>query len=383
MDRLWHLAIVFFLLHSLNAHAGDTLNVHFFGSETCGECQQIINHILNPLSQEYPARLEVHFHEIDSKEGFQLLMEMENTYNVPVSSAQELFLPDTFLTGADDIMTHAEPLIIRYLNNPQKWRDSPKSPASASDTTGYRNKLAKKFSDFSFIGIVLAGLADGVNPCAIATMIFLISFLATQKRSRKEVLVIGLCFTAAVFVTYLLIGIGAFNALSFLNKNAWISITIKWVAVIVAGIIGIICFRDAIVYAISGKTSQIKLQLPRAVKLRIHSVISGQLSRSGLVVGALITGFLVTLLEAVCTGQVYLPTIVLMTREEGLRAKGWAYLILYNILFVLPLLVIMVLAYFGLTWEKLAKKTQKHMVMLKTLLGFVLLLLALFLATAM
>jgi cytochrome c biogenesis protein CcdA len=99
--------------------------------------------------------------------------------------------------------------------------------------------------------------------------------------------------------------------------------------------------------------------------------------------GALITGFLVTLLEAVCTGQVYLPTIVLMTREEGLRAKGWAYLILYNILFVLPLLVIMVLAYFGLTWEKLAKKTQKHMVMLKTLLGFVLLLLALFLATAM
>jgi cytochrome c biogenesis protein CcdA len=308
-------------------------------------------------------------------------MNFEQRYEVPVSSAQSLFLPDTFVTGYEDITRMAEPLIIEYLHDPDTWQDDTVAPQPG--TGSYRETLAKKFSEFSFIGIVLAGLADGVNPCAIATMIFLISFLATQKRSRKEVLIVGLCFTGAVFITYLLIGIGAFNALSFLNQTPWISMTIKWTAVIVAASIGVLCFRDAIVYAATGKIKQIKLQLPTPVKMRIHRVISGHLSGSGLILGALITGFLVTLLEAVCTGQVYLPTIVLMTREHGLRARGWAYLILYNFLFVLPLLIIMILAYFGLTWEKLAKKTQHHMVFLKTLLGVVLLVLALFLALAM
>jgi thiol:disulfide interchange protein len=120
-------------------------------------------------------------------------------------------------------------------------------------------------------------------------------------------------------------------------------------------------------------------QLPKALKLRIHKVISGQLSSRSLVIGAIVMGFLVTLLEAVCTGQVYLPTIVLMTRQEGLRLTGWLYLIFYNFLFVLPLLIVMVLAYFGMTWNTLAKTTQKHMTLLKVLLGLMLLGLAVFL----
>ena len=124
----------------------------------------------------------------------------------------------------------------------------------------------------------------------------------------------------------------------------------------------------------------ITLQLPKSVKLMIHKVISSQLTQSSLFFGAITTGFLVTLLEAVCTGQVYLPTIVLMTKESGLKFTGWIYLILYNILFVLPLLIIMILAYFGLTWDRLAKATQANLSMLKILLGTVLLFLAIFLS---
>ena len=111
-------------------------------------------------------------------------------------------------------------------------------------------------------------------------------------------------------------------------------------------------------------------------------MISGNLSGSGLVVGAVITGFLVTLLEAVCTGQVYLPTIVLMTRQEGLRLTGWFYLVFYNVLFVLPLLIVMILAFLGLKWDRLAKTTQKHLVPIKIALGCVLCGLAVFIVAA-
>lgn len=211
---------------------------------------------------------------------------------------------------------------------------------------------------------------------------FLISFLATQKRKRSEILAIGVSFTLAVYVTYFLIGLGAFRLLTALGIYRWLSLTIKWSAVVVAGGLGLYSFRDAIVYARSGKAQDIKLQLPKAVKMRIHKVISGNLSSGSLILGSIVTGFLVTLLEAVCTGQVYLPTIILMTRDQSLKLEGYLYLVFYNFLFVLPLLLIMVFAYYGLTWNQLSKATQKHMVIIKVLLGVVLAGLAAFLALA-
>ena len=76
----------------------------------------------------------------------------------------------------------------------------------------------------------------------------------------------------------------------------------------------------------------------------------------------------------------YVPYIVAMTQRESLRLKGFLFLILYNFLFVLPLLIVMVLAYFGLKWNDLAKKTQKNMVFLKITLGLVMTALAFYLA---
>jgi cytochrome c biogenesis protein CcdA len=269
-------------------------------------------------------------------------------------------------------------LIQACLADPSKW----KTENVVIDSAGLRTTLKQRFEQFAFVQIVLAGLADGINPCAIATMIFLISFLATQKRKRIEVLAIGLSFTAAVYLTYLLIGLGAFKALTLLKQYYWISKAVKWAAVAFAGIVGLICFWDAIMYKLTGNVKEVKIQLPKALKLRIHGIISGNLKRSGLFVGAITAGFLVTLLEAVCTGQVYIPTIILMTRQEGLRLAGWLYLLFYNFLFVLPLLIIMVMAYYGLRWDQLAKSTQRNLPLLKTIMGVVLIGLAVFLAVA-
>jgi cytochrome c biogenesis protein CcdA len=161
-----------------------------------------------------------------------------------------------------------------------------------------------------------------------------------------------------------------------------LSKVIRWSAVGLALVVGIVSFIDAFRFGKSRKTQDIALQLPKAVKLRIHKVISGNLSGTQLATGAIVTGFLVTLLEAVCTGQVYLPTIILMTKQHGLRFTGWLYLIFYNVLFVMPLLIVMALAYFGLKWDRLAKVTQQHLPLLKVLLGVVLIALAAFLAFA-
>lgn len=356
----------------------DKLIIQFFGGATCGDCMEIKHSILFPAQKSNEEKIDLRIYDIDTDSGFNLLIKLEEDYNVKASAPITMFFPDTFLTGNEDIRKHGSRLIEYYLNNPQKWVIA--SENVHLETEQIAEKLAQRFKEYSFISILVAGLIDGVNPCAIATMIFLVSFLATKKRSRKEVLVIGLCFTGSVFVTYLLLGIGAFRIITALDQYRWMSKMIRWSAVGFAGIVGVLSFSDAFRFKKSKKTEDIKLQLPKAVKLRIHKVISGNLAGSQLATGAVITGFLVTLLEAVCTGQVYLPTIVLMTKQEGLRFTGWLYLVFYNFLFVVPLLIVMILAYYGMKWDKLAKTTQKNLVAIKIIFGIVLIGLAVFLA---
>ncbi|NLW30515.1 MAG: hypothetical protein GXY77_03560 [Fibrobacter sp.] len=358
----------------------DKLIIQFFGGATCGDCMEIKHSILFPAQKSNEEKIDLRIYDIDTDSGFNLLIKLEEDYNVKASAPITIFFPDTFLTGKEDIRKHGSRLIEYYLNNPQKWMVV--SENVHLETEKIAEKLAQRFKEYSFISILVAGLIDGVNPCAIATMIFLVSFLATKKRSRKEVLVIGMCFTGSVFITYLLLGIGAFRIITALDQYRWMSKVIRWSAVGFAGIVGTLSFADAFRFKKSKKTEDIKLQLPKVVKLRIHKVISGNLAGSQLATGAVITGFLVTLLEAVCTGQVYLPTIVLMTKQEGLRFTGWLYLIFYNFLFVVPLLIVMILAYYGMKWDKLAKTTQKNLVAIKIIFGIVLIGLAVFLAIA-
>jgi hypothetical protein len=375
-----HAAIIpiLFLLSVGFTAPAEKLVLHFFGSATCGECLEIKDGVLKPLAREFPDKLDIRIHEIEDTTTFPIMSRMEEAYHVTNPSPQELFFPDTVLLGYESIMANGDRMIRAYLADSSRWQ----AREVAADTTHYSAALKKRVSQFSFWGITAAGMVDGVNPCAIATLIFLISFLATQKRKRSEVLLIGMTFTAVVYLTYLLLGAGAFKALTMLDQFRWLSLAIRWSAVGAAGVVGLISFWDAFAFRRSGKTEDIKLQLPKPVKLAIHKIISTNLKGSQLFWGAIVTGFLVTLLEAVCTGQVYLPTIVLMTKSEGLRMQGWIYLLYYNLLFVLPLLIVMILAYFGLTWNKLAKTTQKHLPLLKILLGTVMIGVAVFLAVA-
>jgi len=359
------------------------VSIYFFGSPTCGECLEIKEKILFPTQKKYQNKIDLKIYNIDTDSGFNLMTKLEEIFNVKTTASIELFLPDTYLIGSDDIKKYASNMISQRISNPIIWQNTAnKLSLLKVESSSYEDKIKDKFKQFSLISIIAAGIVDGINPCAIATLIFLVSFLATKKRSRKEIITIGSCFTFAVFFTYLLLGIGAFKAITSLEHYRWLSLGIKWIAISLAFIIGVYSLIDAYKFSKTKKTENVKIQLPKAIKLQIHKIITANLSGSQLAFGAIVTGFLVTLLEAVCTGQVYLPTIVLMTKQESTRFLGWLYLIFYNILFVLPLILVIILAYFGLKWDKLAKFTQKHLSLLKILLGIVLISLAFFLLLA-
>jgi hypothetical protein len=340
----------------------------------------IKNTLLKPLEAQHASTLKIHFKNIEDDKDFTLLSKMEKGYKLTTSSPQELFFPDTVLLGYDGIMKNGRTIIENYLAHPQKWVYHHAYGDSTIDTISSTTSIQERIGKFTFIGLFAAGFVDGINPCAIATMIFLISFLGTQQRSRREILKVGLAFTGTVFVTYLSIGLGAFKILSMFEQYYWISLGIRAFAVIVAVTVAFLAIWDAIKYHKSRQTRDLTNQLPKAIKILIHRVIRGNLTSNRLVVGAIITGFLVTLLMGVCTAKIYLPTIVLMTHHFGFRLLGWGLLLFYNFLFVLPLLIVMISAAYGLKWNKLSKFTQKHLSLMEILLALVLFALAAFIS---
>jgi len=85
------------------------------------------------------------------------------------------------------------------------------------------------------------------------------------------------------------------------------------------------------------------------------------LTTRGLVVGSLSVGFLVSILESLCTGQVYLPTIVFVARAPGLRASAIGYLLLYSLMFILPLVGILIVGYLGVKSEYMGNFLRRHL----------------------
>jgi len=360
--------------------ANSPLELYFFGSATCGECFEIKNSLLFPIERELDGRIKIQYYDTDA-EGIGLLLNMGRERKVDISSAQLLFFPDTVLLGFESIMANTRAIVEEYINDPQRRMSI---GAAALNNAESLELVEEEFSKLVFWAVIAAAFTDSINPCAIATMVFLVSFLATQKRKRLEILSVGLSFTAAVFITYLLLGIGALKALTALSGYGIAKQIIRWIAIALAGGVGIISFIDAFSYKKTGDSKSIMLQLPKPVKMRIHKVITNNMKGSRLIIGAIITGFLVTLLEAICTGQVYLPIITTLAQASNSSQQKTAmlYLIMYNFIFVVPLIAVMIATYYGMRWNQLSKMAQKHLTLSKIILGTVMLGLAAYMLLA-
>jgi len=110
--------------------------------------------------------------------------------------------------------------------------------------------------------------------------------------------------------------------------------------------------------------------LKKNINLVIGQGLRGQKERSaGYLIGAsFLIGVMVSLLEAVCTGQVYLPTIVFITKNQITSVKAWVYLLVYNLMFILPLVVIFVMTLVGFGSQKFNDLLKRHLGRIKVLM---------------
>jgi cytochrome c biogenesis protein CcdA len=275
-----------------------------------------------------------------------------------------------FLSGEAQIKKQLEEVILNSLREKGVALKEALSPVD----------LVSRFRSFSVLGIIFAGLVDGFNPCAFTVIVFFISFLSFQKYSKRNILVTGLCFIFAVFLTYLLIGLGLFRMLYSLRVFYFLFRLFYILIACLAFLLGIFTVYDILKFKATQKAEDMFLKLPVRLKYYIHYIIGlkyRQVDKNAqsnkrifqLIITAFAVGSIVSVVELVCTGQLYLPTIGFVLKISPLRLQALTYLIIYNIMFVIPLLLVFFFALAGVGSGEFSKFTQKHMILIKALMA--------------
>ena len=367
------ISLLFLGINFSPAYSEDIPTLLVFYSPTCHRCIKVRQEVMPRIEKEFNGKIRIEYHDIASIKNYISVLGLKEKYKKDiVLELPVFFINGNMLNGTGDVKTNLERLLNASLGE---------KPKKSGEVPGI--DLVSHFQGIRPVGIITAGLTDGINPCAFTVIVFFISYLALQGYRKLELIIIGLSFIFAVFLTYLLIGLGIFNFLYRL-EGFWLLTRIFNISIgIFSLILGIFAIYDLLNFRKTQDTEGQLLQLPKAVKNQIHSVIgmhyrktketgaektiASRLAR--LVLSALITGFLVSILEAVCTGQLYLPTITFILKTTPLKWKAFMYLVTYNIMFIIPLFIIFLLALFGVTSTQFAQFIKKHMVSIKVLMA--------------
>jgi cytochrome c biogenesis protein CcdA len=269
----------------------------------------------------------------------------------------KLYIGEDYLAGEEFRYEDFEKLVSKYQG---KGASPPWEKVTQEALMKGEQTIIDRFKKFSLGAVLIAGFIDGLNPCAFATIVFLVSYLSFLGKKSKEILIYGIIFTFGVFIAYIIAGVGLMAGFRQLSGFPMVTKGIYLVIALLAFLLGIISFYDYILYR-RGQGAKMKLQLPMALKKKIHGIIRVQTrsSKAGFI-GTFVLGFVIAATEVVCTGQVYLPTIGYIMTIPKLRVNAFLNLILYNIMFIIPLVGIFVAAFFGVTSERMALATKKH-----------------------
>src|SRR3989344_6434862 len=174
-----------------------------------------------------------------------------------------------------------------------------------------------------------AAAIDSINPCAISVLFLTIGFLFNLKKSRVEIVRTGMSYIIGIFVIYVLVGLGTLRALSFFGVPHVLA-RVGAGIVILTGVIGLL--------GTIFPNFPMKLKIPQNAHGRIASLIS-----RASIPAAFSLGFLVGMYEFPCTGGPYLLIFGLLY-DQATFISGFFYLAFYNLIFVAPLVVILLVA---------------------------------------
>jgi thiol-disulfide isomerase/thioredoxin len=208
MMRLKILILILFLLFPATVFSKtvEPVEILLFYSSHCRPCEVIREEFLPRIKEKYEKKIRLEEFNIDKADDYLKLLELQDKYNwhPKENLTPTIFIRGKLLVGSDEIKRYLEVYIDTALSQEGY------TPVFKVQKPSI-NHLVSRFNLFTPLGVFAAGLIDGINPCAFTVIILFISFLTLQGYNKRQILAIGWSFILAVFITYVLIGLGLFN----------------------------------------------------------------------------------------------------------------------------------------------------------------------------
>lgn len=334
---------------------------HIFFSSGCADCWPYTQDVLIPTLQAEGLANSTEIHDYTVPAERARLLEIADSIDLPRSIADSLYAFVPTKNGTLVILGHVPAgLIQAAVSSPERpprlvlWQ-----PEMHGEPTEYRlwawagqvqtfpiatpfgealaqalkaaGPLPVGLSNLSQLlpAVIITGLLDSVNPCAIAVILLLVAFLFTLRKSRARVLQLGFVYIGMIFLVYFAIGLGILRAVRLSDDPHFVARAGAWI-LIGLGVINLIEY----VYP----NFPIKLHMPSLAAGRTN-----QLIKKATVPATVGAGLLVGLCTFPCSGGIYVSIITLLNAKTTL-AWGVGYLALYNLMFVLPLVAILLAA---------------------------------------
>lgn len=309
-----------------SAGTNATITATYFYGDGCIHCEKIKPFIAD-LETRYP---ELRIEKLECNHNttnYQRFQAMNRQYGIINSSGfPTVFIGRNASSGETEVRDHFEEYILA-----EKQRIATGTPENPVNLTPDNPGSQPETPALDLYFVVFAALVDSINPCAFAVLIILLAYL-TSLGERRRIAVVGCTYIATVFIVYFVAGLGL---LTFIQGIGLTGIVFTFAAV-VAIITGLINIAEVLL-----KREIFTLAIPVSQKDAIDRYI-----KKASVPSAIVLGALVAMVELPCTGGIYLAILGLLGDRMTL-AEGIPYLLFYNLIFVLPLILILIVMYWA------------------------------------
>jgi cytochrome c biogenesis protein CcdA/glutaredoxin len=374
LKKLLLILILFSLVIPSVISEDSTIDLYLFYGQGCPHCSQA-KVFLDDIKGDYSGlniiEKEIYFND-NNRELFE---QMANSYGKQIQGVPTIFINGKMFVGfsnsiKDSLENEIEHCIIESCMSPLEHENTLETLSIETESSPLDNPEKTQLKKTITVPAVLSAAAvDAINPCAFAVLIILLTtILATKNRNRA--LLAGIAFTISIFISYLLMGIGLYSAINTTGITHWFYSIVALLAIL----IGLFNLKDYLWY---GKW--FIMEVPIKWRPRLKSLIKGVTSISG----AFLIGFVVSLFLLPCTSGPYIIILGLLAKTATKNFALWL-LLLYNFIFILPMVIITLAIYFGFTTTEKAEKWRlEKLKVLHLIAGIILLLLGIGMIIAM
>ena len=312
------------------AESGQPVEMVLFYGRGCPYCAAMREYLAEAKLQHPQIHVDEREIYFDA-DNVVLFEKLTAAYGTEIKGVPTLFIGNDVIVGfAEDMEPEIEQKIGACIADG--------CPSPLDRVSGQSGAIAPTLT---LTAVVTAAAVDAINPCAFAVLIILITAVLGAG-SRHRVLYAGLAFSLAVFISYYLMGLGVYSAVEAAGATQAIYVVVGVLAIL----IGLFNLKDYLWYGRWFVT-----EVPRSWRPTMKRIIQRVTS----VPGAFFTGFVVSLFLLPCTSGPYIVILGLLAKTAT-RPQALAWLVLYNLIFVLPMIAITAAVYFGLTTAERAEE---------------------------